>query len=148
MRCSRGCNGSSTDWRAAEVSEGTGQHCDDATLALVAVGQAAPSAVFERHSHTCPACSARRQSLTDVADLARDSLSERAYLQPPATVWRGIAAVAGDAGTAPDLVVELPSAGSAVDQTVDDGRRGPWPVIGAVAIAILLLLVVLGLLWW
>lgn len=136
------------DWRAAEVSEGAGQHCDDATLALVAVGQAAPSDVFERHSRTCAGCSARRHSLTDVADLARASLSERAYLQPPATVWRAIAAVAGDAGTAPDLVVELPAADSAVEQPVDLGRRARWPVIGAVALAILLLLVVLGLLVW
>lgn len=126
---------------ASESSE----HCGDVALALVATGHASPSAVFDRHAVTCAQCRRTLTNYTEVVDTAAASLAERAYSQPPAGVWRSIAAVAGAAGSDPTAVVALP-----VRQVADGEEPEPrslrWPLVVAALVAVIgVLLVLLGL---
>lgn len=119
-------------------------HCDETGLALLAVGQPAPSAVFERHSQTCPACHQRLVAMTEAVTVAQASLAERAYLQPPAAVWRSIAAAAGAPGGTADLVVRLPEREGAVAEVEHRSAAGRPMIIAAIVV---LLAVVAVLLW-
>lgn len=122
----------------------TSEHCGDVALALVATGHNSPSAVFDRHAVTCPQCRRTLASFTEVVDTAGASLVERAYSQPPAGVWRSIAADAGAAGSDAAAVVELPV------RPVDDveqasARSLRWPLVVAALVAVIgVLLVLLG----
>ena len=125
------------------VSEAS-EHCSDVALALVATGRQSPSAVFDRHSVTCPQCRRSLASYGEVVETASASLTERAYSQPPAGVWRSIAAVAGAAGSDPAAVVELPV--RPVDDTEQAAARSlRWPLVVAALVAVIgVLLVLLG----
>ncbi|MFM2438525.1 MAG: hypothetical protein RLZ55_1344 [Actinomycetota bacterium] len=65
-------------------------HCDRTDLALVAIGEAAPTPVFDRHMRSCPACAAELDGLVEVMDLGRAASADRAYAQPPGAVWASV----------------------------------------------------------
>jgi hypothetical protein len=119
-------------------------HCDDTMLVLVAIGEDSPSPVFDRHAQTCPDCRAKAADFAEVVNVAAESLSERAYSQPPASVWRTLAKEVEPAGTRPDLVVPLPTKAAPADSdpAAPASRR---PVLIAVLLLIVALAVVLGL---
>lgn len=116
-------------------------HCDDTMLALVAIGEASPSAVFDRHAQTCGACRTKAADIAEVVSVGSASLAERAYSQPPAAVWRSLAKDLEPAGSRPDLVVALPTRLVPTDPDAVAERRR-WPLLVA-AVAVLMALVVL-----
>ena len=118
-------------------------HCDDTMLALVAIGEASPSAVFDRHAQTCGACRSKATDLAEVVSVGSASLAERAYSQPPAGVWRGLAMELEPAGSRPDLVVALPTR-PVPDAGVADTERRRWPLVVAAVAVLFVLAVLLG----
>ncbi|MDQ1250197.1 MAG: hypothetical protein QG597_4576 [Actinomycetota bacterium] len=133
---------SSRRWQVV-VESSLRAHCDDAMLALVAIGEASPSAVFDRHAQTCGACRAQATDLAEVVAVGSASLGERAYSQPPAAVWRSLAKDLEPAGSRPDLVVALPSRLVSTDVDADAERRR-WPLLVAVVVVLVVLAVMLG----
>ena len=112
-------------------------------LALVAIGEASPSAVFDRHAQTCGACRSKATDLAEVVSVGSASLAERAYSQPPAGVWRGLAMELEPAGSRPDLVVALPTR-PVPDAGVADTERRRWPLLVAVVVVLVALAAMLG----
>lgn len=82
--------------------------------------------------------------MSEAVDVTRASLTERAYLQPPAAVWRGIAAAAADPSQLSDVVVELPTRGATVEPEVG-AKTTSWLPIAALIVVVLAVLALLGL---
>lgn len=112
-------------------------------LALVAIGENSPSAVFDRHAQTCGACRTKATDMAEVVSVGSASLAERAYSQPPAGVWRSLAKEVEPAGSRPDLVVALPTRAVPADDDADPSRRR-WPLVAAAVTLLLVLAVLLG----
>jgi hypothetical protein len=85
--------------------------------------------------------------MSEAVTVARDSLAERAYLQPPASVWRSIAATAGASNGDESLIVALPERpGSTVEVERHPGVRRSFVLVALVlALVVVLLAVLLGL---
>lgn len=82
--------------------------------------------------------------MSEAVTVARDSLAERAYLQPPASVWRSIAATVGAPHGGASLVVALPERpGSAAEVERHPGVRRSLVLVALVLVLVVVLLAVL-----
>ena len=84
------------------------QHCDDESIALMALGEPRTTA-DAAHLRNCGLCQSRLDQLTAVATSARGITAADAPIAPPASVWEGI-------------VAEL-AADDALVVSLDDARR-------------------------
>ncbi|MEI8082191.1 MAG: hypothetical protein WCI74_10145, partial [Actinomycetes bacterium] len=63
-------------------------HCDEDTLALIALGEPCPDPEVEAHLAECQKCQQQVASLADVVRIGR--LDEVQLQQPPDEVWTAI----------------------------------------------------------
>jgi hypothetical protein len=81
------------------------QHCDPDVLDEVALGGAELSDADRTHLAECPECASSLAALRTVVAVGRDARDVE-LVEPPASVWAGIAASLGDA---PGQTAEVPS---------------------------------------
>lgn len=109
------------------------RHCDDETLAALALGEPV-GADDTAHVETCERCAAEVAELRALQATLVDAGAAGPLIDPPASVWAGIAAeVAGRDDAAPATVVPLTSAKGARRREPSRLFR-PW-VVGAAAAA-------------
>lgn len=71
------------------------QHCDPETLALLALGDGVASAEDAAHLDGCAECRHELRALSEVVRTGRDGSVTGELVEPPASVWQGIAAQLG-----------------------------------------------------
>jgi len=74
-----------------DAIERLGAHCDDDTLALLALGEPAADPRDEEHLRTCALCQASLDQLRAVVATARSTRPEDVPVAPPPTIWEGVA---------------------------------------------------------
>lgn len=113
------------------MARAEGAHCDPTDLALVAIGESAPTTIFDLHMRSCPSCSAELDALAEVVDLGRAARADRAYAQPPGAVWAS--------------VQEAVAAGTPVTASGSSrgGPAGGWLVAALVALVLAMIAIAL-----
>ncbi len=103
------------------------QHCDDETLALLALGEPAAGLGDEEHLDRCRVCRDTLVELQSVVKTARATQVEDRPVPPPAAVWDRITAELGLSGTVDGpmggLSSELSTAVPAANVVPLDSRR-------------------------
>lgn len=113
-------------------------HVDPELIALRALG-AELSTEAEDHVSTCPQCSRELAALVEVVELGR-GLEEPGLVDPPASVWAGIAAATGvpEQSHRADTEPREYATGGPPKQLTGGGadplrRRGDWTLAAAIA---------------
>ncbi len=106
-------------------------HCDEDTLALLALGEVVDSRDVE-HARDCELCSARLAEYREVVRLGRSVTADDLPAAPPAEVWKAIAS-----SVEADSIADDPASRSSVrslDSAPSRRRRGGYALAAAAAV--------------